>query len=91
MFGLRARPHVKHSFAFQFRLGRIDNAIGVFGGVEAAVFVGHVAQHVVEDAPGDASKECIVRDLIRLEVRDGELRLVVEHLFEMWHKPALVH
>ena len=35
--------------------------------------------------------ERIVRDLKRFQIGDRELRLVVEHLFEMRHEPALVH
>ena len=33
----------------------------------------------------------VARDLECFQVGDGELRLVVEHLLEMRHEPALVH
>ena len=69
----------------------VGRAIGVLGRVEAAVGVGHVAQHVIEDAARGCGVLRVAGDLERFQVGDGELRLVVEHLLEVRHEPALVH
>ena len=46
-------PDVERAFALESGCSGIDDAVGVFGGVEAAFRVAHVAQHVVEDAARD--------------------------------------
>ena len=53
--------------------------------------MGHVAEHVVQRAACDVREERIVRDLESFQVRNRQLRLVVEHFFEMRDEPALVH
>ena len=46
-------PDVKRTLAFDRRIRRIDDAVRVFGRIEAAFGVGHVAQDVIQDAAGD--------------------------------------
>ena len=42
---------------------------------------------VIEDVARHARERGALRDLIGLQVRDGELRLVVQHLLEVRHVP----
>ncbi len=48
--GSRRAPDVERAFALLVGMRGIDHAVGILGRVEAAVRVGHVAQHVIEDA-----------------------------------------
>ena len=84
-------PDIEGALAFDGGLGRIGGAVGIFGGVKGAAGIGHVAQHVVEDAPGHGGVLPVAGNLKSFQVRDGKLPLVVEHFFEMRHEPALVH
>ena len=50
-----------------------------------------VPQHVVEDVARDIGVLRVAGDLVRLQIRNRELRLVVQHLFEVRHEPVFVH
>ena len=67
-----------------------DQAVGVFRRIEPAVFVGHVAADVIENVARGFLEERIARDLECGEIRNGQLRLVVEHFLEMRDVPELV-
>src|SRR6266480_5867213 len=62
-------------------------AVGIFGGKKAAVLRGHVAADVIENVTGDGFEERVARNLKRFQISDGQLRLVVEHFFEMRNVP----
>src|SRR5664279_1650450 len=66
-------------------------AVGILGGEKSAFLRGHVAADVIENIPGDRLEKRIARDLKRFEIRDGQLRLVIEHFFEMWDMPEAIH
>ena len=84
-------PDVEGALALDGRVVGIDYAIGVFGGEEGAVPVGHIAQDVIEDATRGGGVGGVAGNLKRFQVGGGELTLVVEHLLEVRHEPALVH
>jgi hypothetical protein len=65
----------------------LEKTVGVFRGKEAAILRRHLSSHVIEDAAGDVFEFRFARDLESVEICDRELRLVVEHFFEMWHVP----
>jgi len=67
------------------------HAVCVFGRVEAALLAGHVAPDVIEDVARGLLEDWLARDLERLQIADGELRLIVEHFLEMRNVPELVH
>ena len=64
------------------------HAVGVFRREEAPLRVGHLAHHVLERVFRHLGKEPIGGQLIRLEARQRDLRLVVQHLLEMRHPPV---
>ena len=66
-------------------------AVGVFGGVEAAFGVGHVAEDVTEDAVGGIGECDLAAGEERLEIELCELGVVVEHLLEVGHQPGRIH
>ena len=76
------RPDVELPF-FSF-------AVGVEAAVEAAVFVPHFSKHPIERFLGDAPIELVARHLPRMQVDPRELRIVVQHLFEVRNQPASV-
>ena len=63
-------------------------AVGVGGGVEAALGIPHVAQQVVERLLGDAPEPRLAGHLEGLEIEPGQLSVVVEHFLEMRHEPV---
>ncbi len=68
---LGLRPDVERALAFFQRLGRIDHAVGVLCGVEAAFRIEHVAQDVVENAASRIGQRGVAGDLEGLEVGGG--------------------
>ncbi len=67
------------------------HAVGIFGRIEAAGLVGHLAHDVPQRVLGDLSVERIAGRLSCFGVRKDELRLVVQHLLEVRHAPGAVH
>ena len=67
------------------------DAVGIFRRVEPAGRVGHVAQHVRQRVLGDIREEAVAARLPRLEVREHELALVVQHLLEVRDAPFRIH
>ena len=65
-------------------------AVGVLGGEEAALGVAEVAEEVVERLTDDRLEPPLTGQLVPLEVGDGQLGVVVEHLLEVRHQPRLV-
>ncbi len=63
-FDFVGRPGVEHAF--------VAFAVGVFGAVEAAGRVGHVADDVVERLAHDAGVVRVAGDEIRIEIRAGQ-------------------
>src|SRR5689334_7513539 len=76
-------PNVELSF--------LSFAAGIFSAVKSAGLVRHPAEDVIASLARDAAEEGIRSGLIRFEISIGQQRVVVEHLFEMWHEPALVN
>src|SRR4029077_16167966 len=67
-----------------------NRAIGVFGGEEAAFLRCHVAGYIIKNVARDCFVSLISRDLECVEICDGELGLIVKHLFEMRNVPIAV-
>jgi hypothetical protein len=67
------------------------NAIGVFGGIESARLVCEVALDVGQRVGRHVGEERIARHLRRLQIREDELRLVVQHLLEVGNAPVAIH
>ena len=76
---LRLRP------AVEFTL--LALAVGILGGVEAAVLVSHVTEDVAQDVVSDVGVFFVAADEMGVEVEMQQLGVVVEHLLEMRHKP----
>ena len=72
-------------------LALLPLAVGVLGGVEAALGLAHLPQHVLQGFLDDALEESVLGDAVRLGVDLGELAVVVEHLLEVGHQPLVVH
>src|SRR5262245_61657227 len=67
------------------------HAVGIFCRVEPAVWIRKVATDVLERVDRYMREKLITGDLSRLEIREHQLPLVVEHLLEMRHAPLAVH
>ena len=64
--------------------------VGVLGGGEAALREPQLAEHVVERRVGDLAVALFTGDYPRVEVDRDEQGVVIEHLLEMRHEPALI-
>ena len=84
----RCRTRLRTCASPRWRVGR--QAVGVLRGIEAAQRIGQVAQDVVQRVLGDGREEVVAGGLSRLEIRQHQLRLVVEHLLEVRHAPLAV-
>jgi len=62
-------------------------AVRIFGGIKAAFGMRHVAQNVIENIACNVCVTHIAADEKCVEIQLSELRIVVEHFLEMWHKP----
>ncbi len=73
-------------------VGRVlrRDAVGVLGRIETAAAICHLAHDVLKRVRRHVQKEPVARHLRALDVREHELRLVVEHLLEMRHPPRRV-
>ena len=65
-------------------------AVGVLRGIEAAIGMRQLAAHVLQGVLGDLREEPVAGGLRGLEVRQHQLRLVVQHLLEVRDTPRLV-
>ena len=65
-------------------------AIGILGRVEAALGRSHLAQDVIQRLLTDPLVKRISTNLKGVEIECGELRIVVQHLLEVGHKPDTV-
>src|SRR6266403_4477080 len=63
-------------------------AVRILGRKETALLRGHVAPDVIERIARDLFEERFASDLERIEIRGGELGLIVEHFFEMRDVPV---
>jgi hypothetical protein len=88
------RPDIECAFCCLTVAGIADpgynRAVGIFGGEESAFLRCHVADDVIENVARDRFVLSISRDLECVEIGDGELRLIVKHLFEMRHVPVAI-
>ena len=64
--------------------------VGVLRRGEPAAVERELAQHVVDGLLGDLAVALLADHLEAVEVRDGEQRVVVEHLLEVRHEPLVV-
>src|SRR6266496_3447111 len=76
------RPNIERAFSM-FRFAMLKKAVGVFGRKKSAFAGCHVASDVIENVARDPFVLSILSDLKPVEISDGELRLIVKHLFEM--------
>ena len=65
-------------------------AVGVVAAIEAAPLVAHLAPHEVERLLDHAPVERLARHLPGVEIDAGQQGVVIEHLLEVGHEPALV-
>src|SRR5437667_11773629 len=65
-------------------------AVGILSGKESDLFRSHVAGDVIENVARNGFELRIAGDLKRIEIGDGELRLIVEHFLEMRHVPVTI-
>ena len=66
-------------------------AVGVLGGIETALGMGHVPEDVGEDVAGDGGVAFLAADQGGIQVQLGQLGVVVEHLLEMRDQPLGIH
>ena len=64
--------------------------VGVLRRGEAAALERELAQHVVDRQVGDPPVTLVAEPARRVQIHRGEQRVVVEHLLEVRHEPALV-
>src|SRR2546430_5199826 len=65
--------------------------VRVLRGVEhAALPVRQHLEHPVHDSPGDLSEQRVAQARVAVEIRVQQLRVVVRHLLEVRHDPALI-
>ena len=88
---LRPTPDVEGALTLFMRMGRIRCTIGIFGRPESSFGRSHIAQNIIQGAARGHGEARVAGDLERLHVRHDQLRLVVEHFFEVRHKPLCVH
>ena len=70
----------------------IEIDVGVLRGVEAAVLaIAEPLIHPADNVAGHMRVELITEDLVRVDVILQQLGIVVRHLLEVRHDPALVH
>ena len=88
------RPDIECTFGILAVTGVADPgynwAVRIFGREKSAFLRGHVARDVVENITRNRFHLRVVRDLKRVEIDDGELRLIVKHLFEVRHVPVAI-
>ena len=65
-------------------------AVGILGRIKPAVRVGHVVGHIAQNVPGNVGMPGLAGNQERLEVEDGQLGVVVEHLLEVRHEPPFI-
>ena len=79
---LLARPAIEFAF--------LAFAVGVFSGIESAFRMRHIAQHVADDVARDVGKPRVATGQIGVEIEVHQLRVVIEHFFEMRHEPLSI-
>lgn len=87
---LGLRPDVKGSLFLPIRFPRIGGTFGVFGGIETALRMRQVIQHVIQGLACHRGIESFSGDLMSIQIGAGQLSLIVEHLLKMRHSPLLV-
>src|SRR5450432_1682907 len=65
-------------------------AIGILGGKETSFPGGHIACDVIENIANDSFILLVAGDLEGVQIRQRELRLVVEHFLKMRYVPETV-
>ena len=80
---LLVRPAVEFSL--------VPFTVGVFGGIEAALGMGHVAQDIAENVAHHFGVPRVAADEVGIQIELRELRVVVEHFLEVRHEPVRVH
>jgi hypothetical protein len=65
-------------------------AISIFGREKAAFLRCHVAGYVIKDVARDCFVLRVPRDLVGVEIRNGELCLIIEHFLEVRHVPVTI-
>ena len=91
---LRLAPDIERPFgldrvASASLLGR--HAVGILGREEPAVGMRQITTHIRQRVVGHRRERRVASCLRRLQTRQGQLRLVVEHLLEVRDPPGRVH
>ena len=60
-------------------------AIGILGGIPAAIGVGHITRQIAHHITHYGGVALFAADEVGIEVEVDELRVVVEHFLEMRH------
>src|SRR5882724_2793660 len=88
------RPDVKDAFCGLAVAGIADpgynGAISIFGREKAAFLRCHVASDIIKSVARNCLVLPVPRDLVRVEIRNGELCLIVEHFLEVRHVPVTI-
>ena len=80
-------PDVKRAFKFSSCI-RLGQAVGVLGGIEAALGTGQIVLDVLEDVAGHFCEGFFARLLIGRQVRLASTGAwIIEHFFEVRHVP----
>ncbi len=66
-------------------------AVGVFGGKKSAVRMRHVPQDVIQNVADNFRVPRVAADCKSVEVKLRELRVIIEHFFEMGHEPFSIY
>src|SRR5579863_2214411 len=65
-------------------------AVGVLAGIETAFRTGHLAQYVIERLARNIEEAGFLEGAPRIQIKPREQSIVVKHLLEMRHQPALI-
>ena len=84
------RPHVERALRVFAARRAGHGAVRVFRRVESAVRSRELLRHVVENIPRQPSVTFVAARLLHLQRVDRDLCLVVEHFFEVRHKPRRI-
>src|SRR4029077_16689320 len=82
-------PDIISSFGV-FRATMSNQTVSIFRREKAALGMRHVPQQILEHLAGDFGEKFVASELPRLEKRNRQLRLVIEHLLKMRHMPKLI-
>ncbi len=69
---------------------RLQRRIRILRRIKSSVRSGQIALHIVKNPARQPRIDFVSGRLLRLQIVERDLRLIVEHLFKMRHKPPLI-